>query len=94
MPRQALLRAAMGSGQALSHGAGGHSGQRGGRKDSAAVLRAAARLPPACGGVPSSASIAPPHPPRRGALRLAALLAVRRLLALQPLRGFRRLRGR
>ena len=49
---------------------------------------------PGLGGVPSSASISPPHPPRRGALWLAALLAVRRLLALQPLRGFRRLRGR
>ncbi len=86
------------SGQAASPGAGGRPGQRGGRgvqgSSSAAGQRAAARLPPAFGGVPSSASISPPHPPRRGALWLAALLAVCRLLALQPLRGFRRLRGR
>jgi hypothetical protein len=39
---------------------------------------------PGLGGVPPSASLLPPNPPRRGALDLAALLAVRRLLGLQP----------
>ena len=72
------------SGKAASPGAGGRPGQRGGRSllagsHAAARRGAAARLPPACGGVAASIFQVPPTP--KGAVRLAALLAVRAVLA-------------
>ena len=71
------------SGKVACHGAGGRSGQRGGRKDSTAAQRQCWERPPGC-----PRPVAAGHPlyfkspqPPKGALRLAALLAVCAVLA-------------
>ncbi len=72
------------SGQAVRHGAGG-------RWCKAAAKQRRGERPPGCPRPLAACQrlYFKSSPPPKGALRLATLLAVRRLLALQPLRGCR-----